>query len=532
MLALLSVIAVTIQQPRSSLPDTAVLVIGNRAIAVFRAPLGAAAPAERAAAASRRFEAALHAGDDSIASQGGPEGVLLLIGGRPIFTLTPADVDTVGGQTLNQVLVTAHQRLAVAIVEANEARSLAPLLVGVALALAATATLALVLRLLFIGRRRMASQLRVATAAAIPGISIRGFTLLRPEQVRIATRAMVTGLAWVLGIVTGYLYLTFLLTRFPWTRAWGEALGRYLIATLVSLGMGALRAVPGLFTVGVIFLATRFLARLLRTVFDAVERGAVILPGIHPETARPTRRIVVALLWLFALVVAYPHVPGSDSVAFKGVSVFTGLLVTLGSAGLVGQAMSGLVLMYSRAFKEGDFIQVGDIQGTVVSLSLLSTRLRTPKNEYVTVPNGVVVTGAATNYSAPQAHRESLMIYSSVTIGYDTAWRRVHELLIAAATQTERVLGDPAPFVLQRALNDWYVEYQVNAAIDPAHAAEMPVMYSALHANIQDTFWKAGVEIMSPTYLALRDGNTLTIPEDQRPKRRSPAFRVSVNPGE
>jgi small-conductance mechanosensitive channel len=228
--------------------------------------------------------------------------------------------------------------------------------------------------------------------------------------------------------------------------------------------------------------------------------------------------------------VAYPYLPGSDSAAFKGVSVFGGLLLTLGSAGVVGQAMSGLVLMYSRGFKVGDFVQIGNTMGTVVGLGLLSTRVRTTKNEYVTLPNGVVVSGAVINLSAAQDQAHHLTIYSSVTIGYDVPWRQVHELMIEAAKATEGVLAEPPPFVLQRALNDWYVEYQVNAAIDPQRAPELPGFYSRLHGNIQDAFWAAGVEILSPSYFAVRDGNTATIPPEHRPKKRTATFRVDMNP--
>jgi small-conductance mechanosensitive channel len=263
-------------------------------------------------------------------------------------------------------------------------------------------------------------------------------------------------------------------------------------------------------------------------VFDAAADRRITLPGIHPETAQPTRRIVTVLMWLFAVTLAYPYLPGSGSAAFKGVSVFAGVLFTLGSAGLVGQAMSGLVLMYSRSFKVGDYVEAGGIQGEVVELGLLSTRLRTPKNEYVSLPNNVVVGRAVTNYSAAAAHRRPLVLYSSVTIGYDVPWRRVHELLIGAARSAADVLPEPAPYVLQRALDDSYVEYQVNAAVDPARAAEQPQLYSALHAAIQDAFAAAGVEILSPSYHAVRDGNAATVPSDGPRGDRPRAFRVEA----
>jgi small-conductance mechanosensitive channel len=408
--------------------------------------------------------------------------------------------------------------------------SLSEILVGAALVVVATALLVVVARVLAHLRRRTAARLQALADAAAPRLRVRGVVLLRAEQLRRAATTGVTTGAWLRGLAAGYLYLTFALTRFVWTRPWGDALGGFLVSTLAELGLGVVRAVPNLFVVVLILAATRFAVGLVRSVFEAVAQRRITLPGIHAETAPPTRRIVTILIWLFAVTLAYPYVPGSNSAAFKGVSVFAGLLFALGSAGLVGQAMSGLVVMYSRSFRVGDFVQVGGIQGSVVELGLLSTRLCTPKNEYVSLPNSVVVGGAVTNYSRAAEYRRSLLVYSSVTIGYDVEWRRVHELLIAAARRTEGVLAEPAPYVLQRALDDSYVEYQVNAAVDPAQAAEQPQLYSRLHAAIQDAFAQAGVEILSPSYRAVRDGNAAAVPVEQRPDARPRAFRVETSP--
>jgi small-conductance mechanosensitive channel len=403
---------------------------------------------------------------------------------------------------------------------------LSEILVGAALVVVATALLVGVARVLVYLRRHATAWLQGLAAQAAPRLRVRGLVLLRADQLSSAVATGVTLGAWLLALATGYLYLTFALTRFVWTRPWGNALGAFLLATLGQLGLAVVRAVPDLFVVVVILAATRFAVGLVRLVFDAAADRRITLPGIHPETAQPTRRIVTVLMWLFAVTLAYPYVPGSGSSAFKGVSVFAGLLITLGSAGLVGQAMSGLVVMYSRSFRVGDFIQVGGVRGTVVELGLLSTRLRTPKNEFVSLPNGVVVGGAATNYSKAAEYQRPLLVYSSVTIGYDAPWRRVHELLIAAAARTEGVLVEPAPYVLQRALDDSYVEYQVNAAVDPGRAAEQPLLYSRLHAAIQDAFAGAGVEILSPSYHAVRDGNADTLPAERRPDARPRAFRI------
>ena len=403
---------------------------------------------------------------------------------------------------------------------------LSELLTAAALVIVATALLVAIARVLIYLRRQATARLQGLAAQAAPRLRVRGLVLLRADQLAPAVARGVTIAAWLLGLAAAYLYLTFALTRFVWTRPWGSALGEFLLATLGRLGLAVVHAVPNLFVVLVILAATRFAVGLVRAVFDAAAEHRITLPGIHPETAQPTRRIVTVLMWLFALILAYPYLPGSGSASFKGVSVFFGLLLTLGSAGLVGQAMSGLVVMYSRSFRVGDFIQVGGTQGTVVELGLLSTRLRTPKNEFVSLPNGVVVGGAVTNYSKAAEFRSPLLVYSSVTIGYDVPWRRVHELLIAAAGRTEGVLAAPAPYVLQRALDDSYVEYQVNAAVDPGRAAEQPQLYSRLHAAIQDAFAAAGVEILSPSYRAVRDGNAATLPVERPADARPRAFRV------
>ena len=402
---------------------------------------------------------------------------------------------------------------------------LSEILVAAALVVVASALLLAIARALRYLRRHATVWLQDLAARTAPRLKIRGLVLLRPDQLSRTVAIGVTLATWLIGLAAGYLYLTFALTRFVWTRPWGKALGSFLLDTLAQLGLAVVRAVPDLFVVVVIFAATRFAVGLVRLVFDAAADRRLTLPGIHPETAQPTRRIVTVLMWLFAVTLAYPYLPGSGSAAFKGVSVFAGLLLTLGSAGLVGQAMSGLVVMYSRSFRVGDYVQVGAIQGTVVELGLLSTRLRTPKNEFVSLPNGVVVGGAVTNYSKAAEYRRTLLVYSSVTIGYNVPWRRVHELLVAAAAGTDGVLREPAPYVLQRGLDNSYVEYQVNAAVDPARADEQLALYSRLHAAIQDAFAQAGVEILSPAYHALRDGNADTLPAERRPDAPPRAFR-------
>ena len=244
--------------------------------------------------------------------------------------------------------------------------------------------------------------------------------------------------------------MAFILRRFPYTRPWGESLRGFLWLTVQNLSLGIATALPGLFMAGVIFVIARILTRAMGLWFDAIERGRITPRWIYPETAAPTRRLLTAMAWLFAVVVAYPYLPGSQTEAFKGVSVFIGLLVTFGSSGLVSQIVSGFTITYSRALRLGDFVKIGDVEGTVNHLGILSTKLRTVRNEDVTIPNAVVVAQTTIDYSRYGGGSDGVFTPTSITIGYDTPWRQVHALLLEAAERTADVRRVPKPFVFQR----------------------------------------------------------------------------------
>jgi small-conductance mechanosensitive channel len=250
--------------------------------------------------------------------------------------------------------------------------------------------------------------------------------------------------------------------------------------------------------VAVIVLLTRFVSRLVQVFFQAVQDRRITLRWVYPETAESTRKLVAAALWLFALAIAYPHLPGSDSDAFKGVSVFAGLMVSLGSSGLINQVMSGFTLIYSRALRKGDFVAIGDVEGTVAQLGTLSTKIRTAANEDVTIPNAVVVGQTVTNYT--RGADEGVFVPTSVTIGYDVAWRQVEALLLLAAERTPGVRRQPAPYVRQAELKDAYVQYTLWFCLeDPAARRRVR---AAVNANILDAFNEYGVQITSPNYEA------------------------------
>jgi small-conductance mechanosensitive channel len=264
--------------------------------------------------------------------------------------------------------------------------------------------------------------------------------------------------------------------------------------------------------------------RLVAVFFQQIRQGRIVFASFPAEWADPTNKIVKVLLVAFGVVVAFPYLPASDSPAFAGVSVFMGVLISFSSGSALSNIIAGIVLTYTGAFRLGDRVKLGDAFGDIIEMSLLATHVRTIKNEDVTIPNSIVLSSSVMNYSHA-ADTAGLILHTTVTIGYDAPWRKVHDLLIEAALATPDVVEEPRPFVWQTALNDFYVSYEINAYTRVP--ANMINTYAVLHARIQDSFFAAGVEIMSPHYTSLRDGNTVTIPEAFRgAEYRAPAFRV------
>jgi small-conductance mechanosensitive channel len=278
-------------------------------------------------------------------------------------------------------------------------------------------------------------------------------------------------------------------------------------------------AVPGLFTVGLIFVAGWGASKGIGLWFDAVARGRVSMPGVYPDTAVPMRRLAVALLWLAAMAMAYPYIPGSGSAGFKGISLFVGVIISFGSAGVVQHLMSGLMLTFARAVHVGDFARIGDAEGTILQVGALATKLRTPLGEEVTIPNAVVVSQTMTNYSTGGG-TAAAMLPTSVTIGYDTPWRQVEALLLTAARSTPGVRAAPPPVVWRAALEDYYVKYTLLvAAEDPCQRVEV---LDRLHARILDAFNEQGVQIMSPHYTG-DPSSPKVVPRSRWPAPPAPA---------
>jgi small-conductance mechanosensitive channel len=316
---------------------------------------------------------------------------------------------------------------------------------------------------------------------------------------------------WLVLFTLAYWWMYYVLASFALTTPLASSLGNWLFGKLVWIGEGVLESLPGLATVALVLLITRAAADLLRYFFDAVQKGRLRIPLFHPETASATRRIFTLLTWALGAALAYPYLPGSSSEAFKGVSVLLGVMITLGSAGLITQAMSGLVVVYSRSLRRGDFVDVNGVQGVVTEMTALAIKVVDVRNEEITIPNAVVVSSPIRNYTR-LGGSDGTLLTTRVSIGYDVPWRQVQGLLIAAARKTSGVRDTPAPYVYQRALSDFYVEYELFASLaDPWQ--RVPSL-SELHARILDEFNEHGVQIMSPHYFG-QPKHAVVVPKEQ-----------------
>ena len=345
----------------------------------------------------------------------------------------------------------------------------------------------------------------------IKPVSIQGYELLDAQkQANLLVFLASVGRYLLMGLQLLFTVpLIFII--FPQTEGLAYRLLGYIWNPIRGIFVGIIDYIPKLFTIIVIWYAVKYLVRFVLYLAREVEGGRLKINGFYPDWAMPTFHIIRFLLYAFMIAMIYPYLPGSNSGVFQGISVFVGLIVSLGSSTVIGNIIAGLVITYMRPFKIGDRIQLNDTTGNIIEKTPLVTRIRTPKNEVVTVPNSFVMSSHTVNYST-SAREYGLIIHSEVSIGYDIPWRKVNELLIDAALNTPGVVDDPRPFVLETSLSDWYPVYQVNAYIKEAD--KMPQIYSNLHQNIQDKFNEAGIEIMSPHYMAMRDGNETTIPKD------------------
>jgi small-conductance mechanosensitive channel len=322
-----------------------------------------------------------------------------------------------------------------------------------------------------------------------------------------------------------YLAFPVVFSFFPWTQDLAERLLDLALKPVKQLIGAVLSYLPNLVIIALIVLVIHYLQKLIRFIANEIHHNKLIIKGFYADWALPTAGIIRFLLYAFMFVVIFPYLPGSDSVIFKGVSVFIGVLFSLGSSSAISNAVAGFVITYMRPFQNGDRVKIGDFTGEVVEKTMLVTRIKSTKNEMITVPNATILNSSSINYSASAA-TSGLIVHTTVTIGYDAPWRKVHKLLVEAAMRTTDILKNPKPFVLQTSLDDFYVSYQINAYTN--NPTSLPNIYSELHSHIQDCFNEGEVEIMSPHYRAARDGNHTTIPDDYLPSDyHTPGFNVN-----
>ena len=508
------------------LPNGTPVVFEGDTLFYILTPLGPFGTADRALGVASRLRSTINdplRSRDSVFLVSNETSTDIMVGDAVVTAVT--DADAVAAGVSRDSLATIR---AVAIRDVLQNKSVFSIARAVGLGLLFTSlTVAVFAAILMVFARIFPALYRKIESwrgTHVPAIRIQRLELLSADRVTdglIAT-ARAIRVAALLGLAF-YLVPT-VLSYFPWTAPMADTVFDWVLTPLRRAGRGFVDYLPNVFTIAVIVVVVYYLNRFVRLFFVGLEKGTLQLGGFYRDWADPTYKIVRFVVFAFGAIMIWPYLPGSGSDAFQGVSVFLGVLITFGSATAVANVVAGVVMTYMRPFMIGDRVRIADTVGDITKRTLLITRLRTIKNVDVTIPNAMVLSSHIVNYSSSAKHH-GLILHTSVTIGYDAPWRNVHEALIAAAAVTEGLLQDPSPFVLQTALNDFYVSYELNAYTDMPN--EMARLYSALHQSIQDRFNEAGIEIMSPHYAAVRDGNQNTIPEEHLPEGyQAPGFRL------
>jgi len=503
-----------------------VTVEGHEAFQIFE-PLGPISAHDRAQRASDRLEKLVYTpGADltAIAPSDSDYGTLIKLGDEVLTIVTDNDAERmhVNRAALAKYYATQIQNT---VMQARQEHGAKFLVRAAIYALATLLLYVLVVWLVAAGSRALLKRLQRPGDPLIKGFKIQESEILAGQRLA----AILAGLVRLLrAIIIFLLTLVFLGTEFkffPWTRVHGRHLLDYVLTPLRFMGTAVLNYLPKLVYILIILAVMYYVMKFVRILAREFERGTIRIRGFYPEWIKPTYNIVRFLLIAFTAVLVYPYLPGENSPAFKGVGIFLGVLLSLGSTSAVANAVAGIILTYTRGFRVGDWVKIGDNIGDVTSQNVLATHLRTFQQEEIVIPNAVVLNSHVVNYSL-LGQTEGIILHTSATIGYDVPWRTVQRLMIEAALKTPDILADPAPFVLQKALDDSYVQYEINAYTRNPHA--MFVIYSHLHSNIQDCFYAAGVEIMSPVYHSLRDGNKTAIPAEFLPPDYHPhGFRIA-----
>jgi small-conductance mechanosensitive channel len=489
--------------------EPATLSVWNRPLVTFREPVGGVPPARRVANARARI-AALPPGSaqSAIAAHpgrvGSSEGLMLWVGDQVVFGIVPGDLDPESGATLEQAARQASRRLRELLVAQAAQRDTAATFRGIGYSF--LALLAFVVAVRLIVWIREAAIGKLAGLFARGRASIAGIDIL--PTLESVERATFRVLSWALILGLAYLALTFIFYQFPLTYPLGERLGSYLTGNLLAAGRAIALSLPGLLAVVAVLLVTRAISLWASRLLVEIERGVRVVAWLEREQAKATRRILIGVIWVFGLATAYPLLPWSGSRAFQGMSVVLGLAVSFASGGLINHWISGLMVLYARSFRLGDFVSFGEMEGIVTEMGPLAIKLRNKHHQEITIPNAVIASEKLVNYTRLAAE-SGVLLAVSVAVGYDVAWQRVHDLLLGAAASTRGIAAGPAPRVLTWELSSFFVRYELHAYLAPG--VDLVTARADMNAQILDTFGIAGVQLMTPHFESQPDWRVLPV---------------------
>lgn len=514
LIALLLSVGWSLALAKDASVDEATLTVFNRSIITFRSEFLGAKPAFRASRARMVIEEALNDGADlEIEVKPSPEGQLVMLGHRLAFVVASADADPLLAENAETAAQHAAGNLQRAVEENRESRNPERMLKATGKTLLASLLLLLSLWLIHRLRNKATSYLLRLASRKAAALRVGNTPLIDTHTLLQGLYQLLRVMTWGLAALLLYEWLSFILTSFPYTRSWGERLNSYLLYVASEILASIVGAIPGLGIAVVIFLLARLCTGFVGQILHRFSLAQPHHPWLRAETVPTSRRLLSIAIWLFALAMAYPYLPGAQTEAFKGLSVLLGLMLSLGASSIVGQGTAGLVLTYTGALRIGEYVRIGEYEGTVVDMGLFTTRIRTGLGEELTLPNSMITSTATKNYSRA-VHGLGYVVDTVVTIGYDTPWRQVEAMLIEAARRTPGILVEPPPRVFQTALSDYYPEYRLVAQAVPTEPRPRAEVLSTLHANIQDVFNTHGVQIMSPHYMADPEDAKLVLTKD------------------
>lgn len=500
----------------------------NDTLFLLYSKLGSFSPKERADAINKRIDGLsnnLNFNENSLVIEDSESTVDIVFGETIIMSVL--ENDALWNDTSRHKLAEEYRsKINAAVLKYKEATTFKTLAKQIGLALLVLLVIVFLIKYISKLFNWIAEKIIFQENKKIKGINLKDYTLFDAKRQVNALLIVNKTVKWFVILLAIYIALPILFGIFPWTKHFADILIGYILNPVKNILHAFWNYLPSLFTIIVILIVFRYALKGIYFFKEEIEKGDMQITGFYPDWAAPTYQLVRILVIAFMFVILFPYLPGSDSPVFQGVSVFLGFLFTFGSAGSLSNIIAGLVLTYMRLFTIGDRVKIGEVMGDVIEKSPLVTRLRTAKNEIISIPNSTVMNSHTINYSS-DAPANGLIIHTTVTIGYDIPWKDMYAALIDAALRTDFVLDEPQPFVLQTSLEDFYVAYQINAYI--REVSKQATIYSHLHQNIQDVCNERGIEIMSPHYRAERDGNTSTIPSDYLSKDyEAPSFNVKT----